>query len=507
MYIDGWVWHGLTVDIFLLPEWESVYVPAHSPHFNMEGIMVIFLYDFTKRNNSTKQPNPADAESFTVQLKNETSFLNPSFEMNPSGLTEGLFSPSAYNYCFVPYWQRYYYITDWTWKNGIWEFSCIVDVLASFKTEIGATSSYIVRAAGDMDGAIIDTFYPAKSNATIIESNVASAWYNVAPSGGSYILGCINYQSSDLVGAVAYYALTGSQLASILNYLFTDNIYNVSSISEIGKGLYQSLFNPFQYIVSCMWFPFTTQAFGSTQTAVKVGYWSTGVNGIMVTNLAEKTFVTATIPQHPQVSRGSYLNRAPYARHTLYIPPFGSIPIDTNFLTIGNYLYSAVLVDHITGQATIRVSISPSANNLNEYKIMTERSGVIGVPIQLAQILTDYMNTINSGLDTLSSIMSLNISGIFKGLTSAVESQMPKVSTSGANGSFIECLQYPKLISEFLPIVSENRTEYGRPLCEIRTINTLSGYMQCGENDHEFSATKTESEEINRFMSEGFFYE
>ena len=36
-------------------------------------------------------------------------------------------------------------------------------------------------------------------------------------------------------------------------------------------------------------------------TAVKVGYWSTGVNGIMVTNLAEKTFVTATIPQHPQV--------------------------------------------------------------------------------------------------------------------------------------------------------------------------------------------------------------
>ena len=171
--------------------------------------MVIFLYDFTKRNNSTKQPNPADAESFTVQLKNETSFLNPSFEMNPSGLTEGLFSPSAYNYCFVPYWQRYYYITDWTWKNGIWEFSCIVDVLASFKTEIGATSSYIVRAAGDMDGTIIDTFYPAKSNATIIKTNVASAWYNVAPSGGSYILGCINYQSSNLVGAIAYYALTG----------------------------------------------------------------------------------------------------------------------------------------------------------------------------------------------------------------------------------------------------------------------------------------------------------
>ena len=78
---------------------------------------------------------------------------------------------------------------------------------------------------------------------------------------------------------------------------------------------------------------------------------------------------------------------------------------------------------------------------------------------------------------------------------------------SGANGSFIECLQAPQLISEFLPIVNENRSEYGRPLCDIRTINTLSGYIKCGENDLSFNATKTESEEINRYLSEGFFYE
>ena len=469
--------------------------------------MVIFLHNITKRNNSTKQPLPSEGESFSVQLKDEASFLNPSFKMSPENLTEGLFSPAAYNYCFVPYWQRYYYITNWTWENGVWSFSCVVDVLASFKYEIGNTSSYIVRAAGDMDGTIIDTFYPAKSNATIMHTSVASAWYNVAPSGGSYILGCINYQSSNTVGAIAYYALTQSELASVLNYLFTDNIFNASSITEMGKGLYQSLFNPFQYIVSCLWFPFQTSAFGSTQTAVKVGYWSTGINGIMVSNLAEKTFVTATIPSHPQATRGAYLNRAPYARHTLYIPPFGSIPIDTNFLTIGNYLYSAVLIDHITGQATIRVAVSQSANNLNEYNIMCERSSVIGVPIQLAQILTDYISTINSGADIINSAFSLDLGGIFKGLTSAVESQMPKVSTAGANGSFIECLQQPQLISEFLPIVNENRSEYGRPLCAIRTINTLAGYIQCGEDDHSFSATKTESEEINRYLSEGFFYE
>lgn len=469
--------------------------------------MNVTLYKFTKRINSTKQPASADGHSFSCQLKDETSFINPILKFSPDHLTSGVFSPDVYNYAFILYWNRFYYITDWKYINGSWEAYLTVDVLASFRSEIGATSAYIIRSNSASNGNIIDSFYPAKTDVTIQKTNVACAWYNVAPSGGSYILGVINYENGNKIGALNYYALTTSQLSSILNYLFTDNIYNASSISEIGSGLYKSLFNPFQYIVSCLWFPFSTVAFGSSQTDVKVGYWSTGVQGIIVSSLAEKTFVTATIPDHPQLSRGAYLNRAPYTKHTLYIPPFGCIPIDTNFISIGKYLYSAVLVDHITGQATIRVALSPSSSNLNEYNIMCERTGMIGVPIQLAQVLTDYVNTLSSATDVISSALSFNLGGVFKGLLSSVESQMPKVSTSGANGSFIETLQYPQLISEFLNIVNENQTEFGRPLCDTRTISTLSGYIQCGEADHAFSGTRAENEEINRNLQSGFFYE
>lgn len=469
--------------------------------------MNVTLYKFTKRINSTKQPASSDGHSFSCQLKDETSFINPILKFSPDHLTSGVFSPDVYNYAFILYWNRFYYITDWKYINGSWEAYLTIDVLASFRSEIGATSAYIIRSNSASNGNIIDSFYPAKTDVTIQKTNVACAWYNVAPSGGSYILGVINYENGNKIGALNYYALTTAQLSSILNYLFTDNIYNASSISEIGSGLYKSLFNPFQYIVSCLWFPFSTVAFGSSQTDVKVGYWSTGVQGIIVSSLAEKTFVTATLPDHPQLSRGAYLNRAPYTKHTLYIPPFGCIPIDTNFISIGKYLYSAVLVDHITGQATIRVALSPSSSNLNEYNIMCERTGMIGVPIQLAQVLTDYVNTLSSATDVISSALSFNLGGVFKGLLSAVESQMPKVSTSGANGSFIETLQYPQLISEFLNIVNENQTEFGRPLCDTRTISTLSGYIQCGEADHAFSGTRAENEEINRNLQAGFFYE
>ena len=39
--------------------------------------MNVTLYKFTKRINSTKQPPQIDGHSFTCQLKDETSFMNP----------------------------------------------------------------------------------------------------------------------------------------------------------------------------------------------------------------------------------------------------------------------------------------------------------------------------------------------------------------------------------------------------------------------------------------------
>lgn len=468
--------------------------------------MNVFLYNINKRVNSTKQPLPSEGKSITVQLKEETSFLNPTLIIGKD-IVSGLFSPSSYNYVQIPYWQRYYFINDWKYKNGVWECYCSVDPLASFKYQIGDTQAYILRSSSTYDGSIIDTFYPAKTNISITRVNVASSWYAVAPSGGSYILGALNYQTGNKVGAVSYYALTASQFSSVMAYLFSDNIFNAENIYEIGEGLYKSLFDPFQYIVSCMWFPFSTSAFGSAQDTVKVGYWSTGVNGIIVSALAEKTYVTATIPDHPQINRGSYLNHSPYTRLTLYIPPFGAIPIDTNFIEIGHYLYSAVLIDHITGQATLRISISPSSYNLNEFNIITERTAMIGVPIQISQLMPDYVNTLTSLGNTLQSAFMGNILGVASGIMSAIESQMPKVSTQGANGSFIECIQNPVLIAEHIRIAEENKAEYGRPLCSTMTIKSVPGYIQCGEDDHSFPCTKAEADIINQYMKNGFFYE
>lgn len=476
--------------------------------------MQVYLFSYKKRENSTAYPLPSEGKLFNVQLKNETSFLTPKLRMSVDNLTSGLFSPAAYNYAFIPYWQRYYYITDWNYTNACWECNLSVDVLASFKGEIGNTLAYIIRSASQYNGDILDTFYPTTTVTAITKQRISSEIYHTTIPGGCFVLGCINNAAADRVGSVTYYALTSAELNSVLVYMFGSGIYQASNITEMGEGLYKSLFDPFQYIVSCMWFPYAASVVGSTSTTVRVGYWDTGVTGkainLIVNEIGFKT--ESPIARHPQIARGSYLDHAPYTKLTAYYPPFGEIPIDTNYMIFGanNYLYGKMFIDFITGQANCYFTITNGYDidtTADPYRYMTMRSAQVGVPIQIAQVMSDYATSIQSVGGALSDAFSLNIGGIFKNIVASYAADMPKVSVQGANGSLIEIIEPPYLIVEHKQVVDENITEFGRPLCNTRTINTLSGFIQCGENDHAFTATQTETEQINRYLKEGFFYE
>ena len=63
--------------------------------------------------------------------------IEPCNEIDPEftiDMTEGLYQ---YNYCYIPYFSRYYYITDITAINGTqMKIKCHVDVLMSFKNQI-----------------------------------------------------------------------------------------------------------------------------------------------------------------------------------------------------------------------------------------------------------------------------------------------------------------------------------------------------------------------------------
>ena len=479
--------------------------------------MLAYFFKMDKRPNSTKQPVLSEGHQVNVELKDETSFTNPTLKIT-NEVVSGQFSPDIYNYIFIPYWQRYYFINDWVYLLGIWECTCIVDVLASFKAQIGNTSAYIIRSSRSSNGDVIDGFYPATTKKNITKVVVNSEIYHTTIPSGTYVIGLINKTNSPIkVGAVTYYAVDQNTLSSILGYLFSSAIYSSEGITEISSGLFKSMFNPFQYLVSCMWYPYPISTFGNPATDmadITVGYWSASqFRGLLVRNIVHDTrFHSETaIPLHPQSTRGQYVNKEPYTRLTLYYPPFGEIPIDTTFAQYtNNYLSGIIYLDFITGLANCYITITngyDSTQGADYYKYSIMKSAQVGVPIQLAQIYTDYLKIAGGVAGAIGGILSKSISSIFTGIVDGLEGAQPKMSTQGSNGSFIEIAETPYLIVEHSILVDDNNSEFGRPLCATRTISSIPGYIQCGEDDHHFSGTRGENIEINQYLKNGFFYE
>ena len=480
--------------------------------------MTIEFWNFAKKENSTKIPTSGSGTTFSnVQLKDDCSILNPVIIISVASMNVPTVAPvNVFTYCHIPKFNRYYFVTDWVYITNRWQAQLTIDVLASHRASIGATSAYIERAASAYNGDIIDGLYPATTDFSVQHFDLTAAYKNnYSDSLSCFILGVVN-EEANTMGAVTYYAVNLSNLNTVLNYLFSGNIYQASNITEVSEGLFKSMFNPFQYIVSCTWMPFPLRYFGNVQNAVyiKVGYYTIPhAMGVIMENLSVKDYITIasgfSIPEHPQAaSRGAFLNYAPYTKLTLYVQPFGSIPIDTSFFRKGRVLKAGYLVDAITGQATLRISLT-SASASDEDNICAERSAVLGVPIQLSQILADYsssISTLTSGL-TSGSILGAVTGVIGATVQSALASQFPSVSSSGNNGSFLLAFQTLKGVIEFTKIVDGDDTDFGRPLMSTRTINTLSGYIKCGEAHISFPCMADERDKITKYLLDGFFYE
>jgi hypothetical protein len=68
--------------------------------------------------------------SLSGTLRDATNIINPIILVELNEI-------SNYNYCYIPNFNRYYFITDITViRTGLYAISLLVDVLESFKTDI-----------------------------------------------------------------------------------------------------------------------------------------------------------------------------------------------------------------------------------------------------------------------------------------------------------------------------------------------------------------------------------
>lgn len=102
--------------------------------------LTVKLYQFSKRENSTKVPANTDTSiDVSVLLKSGTDVVNPVLILDDAITTYTL-----YNYAYIADFSRYYFITKMEYVTGNrvnLYLSC--DVLGSFKTELLTKSAYI----------------------------------------------------------------------------------------------------------------------------------------------------------------------------------------------------------------------------------------------------------------------------------------------------------------------------------------------------------------------------
>lgn len=336
----------------------------------------IYAGKIAKRRNSTLQPTLTD--SYDVLLKSPTSLHTPTFTI----------SASSFDYNYLKWDDRYYFVTDVVSKNNsLWEVSAVCDVLATFKADILASTQFVSYSSVSGGIWLPDTRIPVLKSTDV---NSDSSLTGILSTIGCYILtvvgqtACITYMINgegtlsnilneianwrDSGMAVAFSKLqtpqssytapsvqtvsSGAQLGECFNALcqqFADICVTLAGatidiqdklsvcMASVGDAAIDNSFignayiNAPQCIRSCIWVPFDSgMAPGATGVSsnIYLGTYDTHETGTPITGKPVTGANTVNIPWHYNDWR-----RAICEDVYLYLPLVGLIQLSGDSIT------------------------------------------------------------------------------------------------------------------------------------------------------------------------------
>jgi len=460
--------------------------------------MTITAYsDFKKRENSTKRPTTG--EDVNVVLKRGTSIISPSFILS---------GEPQFSWNYIKWGDNYYYVVDMVLiNNALWQIDCRLDVLATYKKEIGNYNAYVLRSASAYDLNISDSLYPAKLNRT---SGAVSTAYRppiLETDNGYYVLGVLGRGGSQL-----FYIMQNAAFNDLCNALFPQ----IEGLSNIVDAMSQTLSNALaggvmtimQYITYIKYIPFSYTRIaglysGVTHT-VNIGPYSVHIDMDVLKAPAYKVY---DLTQHvfsitrPNTDRGKWVAAEPYTTYYLTAGPFGLIKLNGSQIAIDGTVSVKFFAEPLSGNMTLVIS-----DGTTQEQRFTSNLAI--------DVKTGGATLNTTGIATAAATGALSMAvgnpiGAAASVISAVTNIIPTPvqqgnSYGGINPMFNE--QWNVYAVHFDP-TDENLVEYGRPLCQVRKINTLSGFVQTGSASIEIAGHSDEAREINAALNGGIFYE
>ena len=466
--------------------------------------------DFSKRKNSTKQPLDTQATEIDVKLKDDCSVVNPVIETSSI--------PINANYFYIDDFKRYYFLdnterTSQQLKNMATE----VDVLATYKSQIGLTVAHIAYAATGWDKDIADGRIAVSGKKLNYTSGYVSLGYNAV---GCYIIGVISNSADGKLGAISYYAVDDWQMQTLFTSMLDSNFMNDLDQYFNGKTI--------DLITYCMWVPFTPQQL------INMGCVSTAQFSITIGKESVTLTAYKLLKAIGDVPAGSYQIASiaipykwkdfrdcqPYSSLSLYLPGIGLTDLNVNDFYNSENVNVKTRVDITTGD--IIYWIMDDATNV--VKTVTFNGGA---NMALAQISTNAAGALASiggvaggvagmaagaAMGNIAGVVGGGI-GIMAGASSAViaaNQRTPSVKGTN-NGRAAFATNQAFLVMVECETEDCDDVNYiarcGRPVAKTQAISNHSGYVQCEGASCQMPGTAIEKDRVNSYLNSGFFYE
>lgn len=460
--------------------------------------MNVTFYSFSKRKNSTKQPTAAGTDK-DCKLKDNCSVHNPVLILANN--------PIQYNYAYISTWGKYYFVTDIiSLANGLSEYHLKEDVLASNKIAIGSTKAMIEYSSSDYNIMIVDPRLSVAIDKDVHTQNGS----HITGNSSRFLLFVFNTDASYVYGMSTVYSLSDMALASFK--LAMNNTTLVDNISQYFNGTFLDGIFAMKQVP---WVP----THETVTHEIKIGNQTISVTDA-ATTIGYYKIITDVF--NIGVLHNDFRQTDPYSRGRLFLPSIGNIDINLSDFLGSDKMYVETVINEVTGD--IAYAVKDQSGNIHFTASIN-----VAIDLPIGQTVLNSSGTINSIGGVAAGIAGTAVgaivggpAGAAAGITATMASAISLGMSSnqktpsihggiGSSNMALEAHDQIKYTEYSLKTVDPLNADYvalqGRPLGEPRTINTLSGYIQCVNAHVALNATEEELTEIEAYLNSGFYYE
>lgn len=480
----------------------------------------VYLFKYAKKENSTARPALETGRLLKCTLKDTCSLNRPDFLIDFDDMNAW----PDFSYIYVPVWGKYFFVRDWVNEKPLWRASCEIDVLASYRSEILASTQYVSYSSVQGNAWLADTRIPVLKSTTVGSSSVALPFFL---QGGWYILSCIGKTGSCL------YALSLANLKALINSIAggTDDfeqaainrvdtyfggqapataeeaLYALAQVTTQNDILGKAYGNAPSCLRSCLFVPFVVQSQGGE--TIYLGNFNTGVTGVIVSAAPVTGSVSVSIPWHFSDWRRGYCEQV-----YLYLPLVGMVAVSSDNLThtstiTVNYSYTCT-------DGTVAYQIVAGGEIIGSYGGSCAINYPLGVNQQasagqVTQAITQGMT------QAVSAGIVGNIPGAIAGVAATAYNAMDVALTShpscvggiggGAGSGLSHSVTCYTVAHNTIIEPSAMRDTMGVPTMMPLQLSQCSGYCQCANAHVAANASLEELSAITVHLNSGFYIE